>query len=131
MKKYLCLAYYDVEKFNALSDADRDALVRQCPACDAELNATGRLLFAGSLADLDDWACLRPRKGKPVVTDGPYAEAKEIVGGVFMIEAADRDEAIRIAAKHPAATLGEQVGWGIEMLPIDHYIAGSSKGQNS
>lgn len=52
------------------------------------------------------------------MTDGPYAEAKEMVGGFFIIEAADKDEAVRVASLHPAATLGECVGWGIEVHPI-------------
>lgn len=55
---------------------------------------------------------LAPCGGKPAVTDGPYAEAKEIVGGFFIIEA------VRVASLHPAATLGESVGWGIEVHPI-------------
>lgn len=124
MKKFLCLGYYDAEKFAALSSADMKALVSQCPPRDAALRDTGRMLFAGSLADPADWACLRPRNGKPVVTDGPYTEAKEMVGGLFMIEAEDITEAIAIASKHPAAELGEHVGWGIEILPIAHYISG-------
>ena len=61
---------------------------------------------------------LRPRNGKPAVTDGPYAEARELVGGFFIIEAADKDEAVRVASLHPAAALGESVGWGIEVHPI-------------
>jgi len=47
-----------------------------------------------------------PRNGKPAVTDAPYAEVKELVGGFFVIEAADREEAVRVASLHPAATLG-------------------------
>ena len=50
------------------------------------------------------------------------AEAKELVGGFFIIEAADRQEAIRIASLHPAAALGEQAGWGLELLPIERYM---------
>ena len=61
------------------------------------------------------------RNGKPDVTDGPYAEAKEMVGGFFIIEAADKDEAVRVASLHPAATLGERVGWGIEVHPIGFF----------
>lgn len=126
MKKYLCLAYYDPQKFAALTPAETQALVSQCPLRDAALHATGRVLFAGSLADPGERACLRLRNGKPVVIDGPYTEAKELVGGLFMIEAADITEAIAIASKHPAAELGEQVGWGIEILPIAHYIPGKA-----
>lgn len=59
------------------------------------------------------------------MTDGPYAEAKELVGGFFIIDAADKDkdkdEAVRVASLHPAATLGESVGWGIEVHPIGFF----------
>ena len=61
---------------------------------------------------------LAPCGGKSAVTDGPYAEAKELVGGVILIEAPNKEEAIRIASLHPAATLGEHIGWGIEVHPI-------------
>lgn len=52
------------------------------------------------------------------MTDRTYALAKEMVGGFFVIEAADKEEAIRIASLHPAATLGEHIVWGIEVHPI-------------
>ena len=61
------------------------------------------------------------------MTDGPYTESKELVGGFFIIEAADRQEAVHVASIHPAANLGEQVGWGIEIHPIgffEQYKAG-------
>ena len=59
--------------------------------------------------------------GKPKVTDGPFIETKEQVGGFFIIEARDLNEAIRVASKHPAANIGEQVGWAIEVRPIEAY----------
>lgn len=52
------------------------------------------------------------------MTDRPYAEARELVGGFFIIEAADKDEAVRVTSLYPAATLGESIGWGIEVHPI-------------
>lgn len=120
--KYLCLAYYDPERMGALPPDELKAIVSRCPPKDAELRATGRLVLSGSLRDRKETLCVRPRGGGPVVTDGPFTEAKELVGGFFIIEAADRDEAIRIASLHPAATLGEPAGWGIELLPIDRYM---------
>jgi hypothetical protein len=119
--KYLCLAYYDPAKFAALPPADMQALVGQCPALDAKLKASGRLRVSASLHGADAVVNLRPRGGTPHVTDGPFTESKEMVGGFFIIEAADRDEAVRVASLHPAATLGEQAGWGIEMHPIGFY----------
>jgi hypothetical protein len=120
--KYLCLAYYDPEKMDALPPDELKAMVSQCPPRDAELKATGRLVLSASLQDRNKTISMRPRAGQPTVTDGPFAEAKELVGGFFIIEAADRKEAIRIASLHPAATLGEQAGWGIELLPIGRYM---------
>jgi len=120
--KFLGLAYYDPEKFAALAPADLQALVSQCPALDEKMRATGRVLVSASLAEPRDWMALRPRGGKPRATDGPYTEAKEMVGGMFIIEATDRADALRIAAMHPAATLGEAVGWGIELVPLDFCL---------
>ncbi|MGC1550952.1 MAG: YciI family protein, partial [Rhodanobacter sp.] len=69
------------------------------------------------------WRTLRPRSGKTHVSDGPYTESKEVVGGLFIIEADSRDEALRIASMHPAATLGEEGGWAVELIPMDFYLA--------
>ncbi|MGH8432235.1 MAG: YciI family protein, partial [Solimonas sp.] len=119
--KFLCLAYYDEARFEALDKAGVEALVRQCPRRDAELHATGRVEMVVSLAASRATVSLRPRQGRPVVTDGPYTEAKEVLGSFFLIEAANRDEAVRIASLHPAAHLGETVGWGVEVRPIDYF----------
>jgi hypothetical protein len=116
--KYLCLAYYDQKKFDALSKDELKALVSQCPKHDEELLASGHLLLQGSLGAPKTATTIRPRNGKPLVTDGPYTETKEQVGGFFMIEARDLNEATLIASKHPAAHLGEQVGWAVEVRPM-------------
>lgn len=117
--KYLCLAYYNEKLFDGLSDAERQEVVRNCPIHDAELHATGRVIAVASLAATKDSVSIRPRKGRPFVTDGPFAESKETIGSFFIIEAADMDEAVQVASKHPAAVLGEKVGWGIEVRPIE------------
>jgi hypothetical protein len=119
--KYLCLGYYDERKFAALSPAEVEALVSQCPALDAQLRASGQMRLCASLGAARESISLRPRNGKPVVTDGPYAEAKEILGSFFIIDAETREQAIAIASKHPAAQIGEHVGWGVEIRPIDYY----------
>ncbi len=119
--KYLCLANYRPADMAAMSPADRQALVSQCPARDAELKATGQLRLSASLGSDKDVIRLEPRGGRTQVTDGPFVETKELVGGFFMIEAASREEAIRLASLHPAATLGEQAGWRIEMHPVGFF----------
>jgi hypothetical protein len=119
--KYLCLAYYDEQAFEALPKAELDAIVSQCPRHDQDLRASGHLLLQASLGPSRSTMSVRPRQGRPAVTDGPFAETKELVGGFFIIEARDLNEAIRVASKHPAAHLGERVGWGIEVRPIESY----------
>jgi len=121
--KYLGLAYFTPEKFAAMAPDDVKKLVGQCPAMDERMRATGKVLVSASLGDLDSWMTLRPRSGKAHVSDGPYTESKEVVGGLFIIEADSRDEALRIASMHPAATLGEEGGWAVELIPMDFYLS--------
>lgn len=120
--KYLGFAYYNPEKFAAMAPDDVQALVSQCPPMDEKMRATGKVLVSASLSEPKDWITLRPRGGKPQITDGPYTEAKEMVGGLFIIEAGSRDEALRLAAMHPSASLGESVGWGIELIPMESFL---------
>lgn len=114
--KYLCLAYGDEEKNKALTDEQFAQLLEQCRAHDEELRRTGQVVLTESL----EWQTmtLRPRSGKTVVSDGPFVETKEKVGGLFVIEARDLNDAVRVASLHPAATLGEHLGWAIEIRPI-------------
>lgn len=114
--KYLCLAYGDRQKMSALTKPEFEALVARCKEHDAELQRSGH--FAGAHSLEWDVTSIRPRDGRPVVTDGPFAETRETVGGLFFIEARDLNEAIRIASLHPAAHLGEHLGWGIEVRPV-------------
>ena len=120
--KYLGLAYFTPDQFAAMAPAEVQALVSQCPALDEKMRATGKVLVSASLGELDSWRTLRPRNGKTQVIDGPYTESKEVVGGLFIIEADSQDEALRIAAMHPAATLGEEGGWAVELIPMDFYL---------
>ena len=119
--RYLCLAYYDETAFDAMSKAEVEALVSQCPPYDEALRGSGHLVIQASLGSTRATTTVRPRNGKPLVTDGPFIETKEQVGGFFIIEARDLNEAIRVASKHPAANVGEQVGWAIEVRPIEAY----------
>jgi hypothetical protein len=121
--KYLGLAYFTPEKFGAMAPDDVKKLVSQCPPLDEKMRATGKVLVSASLGDLDTWKTLRPRGGRTQVTDGPYTESKEVVGGLFIIDADSPEEALRIASMHPAATLGEEGGWAVELIPMGFYLA--------
>jgi len=87
----------------------------QCRAYDQELAGSERVrLYAGLQ---DGGKIIRTRGGKSLVTDGPFIESKEI-GGVLVVEADSLDEAARIAALHPAARMGEELGWYVAVRPL-------------
>ena len=120
---YLGLAYFTPDRFAALPPDDVKAIVSQCPALDEAMRATGKVLVSASLGDLEHWRTLLPTGGKTRVVDGPYTESKEVVGGLFIIEADSQDEALRIASMHPAAQIGEAGGWAVELIPLEFYMA--------
>ena len=119
--KFLCLGYYDEKKFSALPKEQVDAIIRQCRTHDEGLRNSGHLLMVASLAPTRTTTSIRPKSGKPFVTDGPFAETKEQIGAFFIVEARDLQDATRLASLHPAAHLGEEVGWGVEVRPIDYF----------
>ncbi|HYC01401.1 MAG TPA: YciI family protein [Candidatus Limnocylindrales bacterium] len=115
--RYLLLAYGDEKKCKALTDEQMQALGRKCADLDERLKQTGRLVSSGSLSW--DATTIRPKNGESVITDGPFIESHEIVGGFVIIEAHDMNEALQIAKLHPAATLGEHLGWAVEVRPME------------
>ena len=116
--KYLVLAYYSEEKFGALSKSEVEKLVSACPAYDQALQDSGHVIMGESLDEPSASTVVRPRNGKSTVSDGPYMETKEQLGAFFVIDARDLNEAIQVASKHPAANLGEEAGWGLEIRRI-------------
>jgi hypothetical protein len=117
--KFLALAYYHEKTFEKTAPEEMKAIAAQCEPLDKALYATGKMEMVASLAATKDTVSVRPRNGKPTVTDGPYVETKEQLGSFFLIEAKDMQEAIQLASMHPAANLGENMGWGIEIRPIE------------
>ena len=112
--KFLCLAWEDEAKLNALTDAEWDALRRETLAYVDKLLKNGRLVATEPLQSAHTSATVRVRDGKRVVKDGPFAETKETVGGYFLIDVRDREEALEIAAGWPSARLGI-----IELRPLE------------
>jgi hypothetical protein len=119
--KFLCLGYYDEKKFDALPKNEVAEIVSKCKPHDDELYKGGHMKLVASLAPTRESKSVRPRGGQPFVTDGPYAETKEQLGSFFIIEAVDLAEATVEASKHPAAHLGESIGWGVEVRPIEFF----------
>lgn len=118
--KYLCLAYYDVPAYEALTDEQKAALYPTCKPHDDALRATQKLVVSASLGATARTA--RTRAGKLSITDGPYLETKEQVGGLFVVEADDFEHAMQIATRHPAAQMGEELGWVVEVRPIPMWL---------
>ena len=119
--KYLCLGYFDQKEMDSRPKAEIDAIMRQCgPHMDA-LYQTRRVLVDAGLGI--ETKRMRRVKGQVVITDGPFAKSKEMIGGVFLIEAEDFDDAVRIAGLHPTTQMaaGEGLGWRLEIRPI-HYF---------
>ena len=111
--KYLCLVYLDEKKLDTLSKVDRDAIIDESLEYDDLMRKNGHYITSNALQPVRTAATVRPRNGKVLVTDGPFAETREQLGGFILIDVRDRDEAIEVAAKVPVARLG-----GIEIRPV-------------
>jgi len=115
--KYLCLAYEEEQKLNDLSRSEWDDLRVETLAYVEVLRKSGHLILTNALQSARRAATVRVRGGKLSVVDGPYAETKEQLGGFFLIEARDRNEAIQLASRWPSARLGS-----IEVRPIEEVL---------
>jgi hypothetical protein len=104
--KYACLVYLEEEKLHAVPD-------RECADCGDGFRKRGLLVAAEALEPVRTAKSVRVRQGKVTVTDGPFAETKELLAGFYLIDAKDEDEAIAIAAKIPPAREGT-----IEVRPV-------------
>ena len=116
--KFLCLGYYDEKKFDAMPKDEVDALVRNCRTHDEGLHQSGHLIAVASLGPTRTTKSVRPKQGKASVTDGPFAETKEQLGGFLVLEASDLNEAIRLMSQHPCLRLGSVM----ELRPINEEL---------
>jgi hypothetical protein len=108
--KYMLLVYLNEQ---ALSDAEREHCYVESAQLAQDLSLSGHYLSAGPLHPVSTATSVRVREGKRVVTDGPFAETREQLGGYYLIEAGDLDEAISIAERIPVARVGT-----IEIRPM-------------
>ncbi|MFF9645676.1 YciI family protein [Kitasatospora aureofaciens] len=113
--KYLIMMYPNAEVLDALSEEERNAVFQGHGGFMEKIKETGEFVGTLALAGTDQSSVVRVRGGVPAVTDGPYAEAKEYVGGVYIIEVKDQERAHEIAAMIPDAAVE---GLGIEVRPI-------------
>ena len=123
--KYACLVYIDGGAMAALSREEGTRLADDSIEFDWRLRQGGHLVLAQPLQPPETAVTVRVRDGRMSSTDGPFAETKEFLGGFFLIEARDRDEATRLAATSPMAALGS-----IEIRPLldqTHSVTGQGR----
>jgi hypothetical protein len=114
--KYLCLIYDEEKKLQALTKTEMDALTAEYFAFTDAIRNSGHYLGGNDLQGVQAATTVRVRNGQMSTTDGPFAETKEQLGGYYLIEARDLDEAIGFASKIPSARLGS-----IEVRPIQEH----------
>jgi hypothetical protein len=114
--KYLCLIYDEEKKLAAMSKAEMDALMGDYFAFTDEIQKSGQHLAGEALQPVHTATTVRVRNGRLSTTDGPFAETKEQLGGFYMIEARDLNEAIQVASRIPSARIGS-----IEVRPVQVF----------
>ena len=116
--KYICLGYAEEKKWETLSESKLNALMEECFAYDDVLRKNGNWIGGEALQSSKNAVTLRWENGKVNVTDGPYAETKEQLGGILILEAKDLNHAIQIMSQHP----GVRLGGPFEIRPADEEI---------
>ena len=111
--KYLLLVHHNEEVLSSLSKTDLQQMREESVRLANEINVTGNYLDAAPLQPVSTAVSLRVREGRRLVTDGPFAETREQLGGYFFIDAGDLDQALNIAARIPGARIGT-----VEIRPV-------------
>jgi len=104
--KYICLGYIEDKYFSDLSEAQQRDFMDACFAYDEELQKDGHMTGGQALQPVNTATTVRYRNGKLQITDGPFAETKEFLGGIMMLEARDLNEAIQLMSRHPSIKMG-------------------------
>lgn len=114
--KFLCLIYHDEKALAEVPQSEVEAVVTACDSYDRELTRRGKLLACERLQPVATARTIRLEGGKTTITDGPFAETKEQLGGFYLIDARDMEEALAIAREIPPARFGS-----LEVRPIRDY----------
>lgn len=104
--KYICLGYYDKSKHDAMTEDEKNAMFDECFEYDDHLRANGHADTGEALQPVETALTLYWKNGKVATTDGPYAETKEQLGGIGVLEARDMNHAVQLMAQHPALKYG-------------------------
>lgn len=104
--KYICLGYYDHGKHEAMTEAEQHAMFDECFEYNDHLRANGHVAAEAALQPPETALTLYWKNGKVATTDGPYAETKEQLGGIGILEARDMNHALQLVAQHPSLKYG-------------------------
>ena len=113
--KFLLMLHNNPAVLNALGSEEQQKLMDGHGAFIESIQRSGELIVTQALGDPSQSAVVRVRNGVPVVSDGPYVEAKEFLGGYYLIDVADRARALELAAQIPDASIESP---GVEVRPI-------------
>jgi hypothetical protein len=116
--KYLCLIYDDEKKMAATPKAEMDAMMAEYGSFTQDIKKSGHMVAGEALQPVHTATTVRVRNGKMSTTDGPFAETKEQLGGFYMIEARDLNDALQVAARIPSARYGS-----VEVRPIQIFTS--------
>jgi hypothetical protein len=115
--KFVCLGYNDESYWDRLPETERQRMMAECFDYDDELRRGGHFLGGEALETARHAVTLRTESGRVNVTDGPYAETKEMLGGILLLEARDLNHAIALISRHPGVKSGP-----FEIRPVDVRI---------
>ena len=115
--KYVCLGFIDESKWASIPQDEAQRMMEECFAYDDELRRGGHFIGGEALDTAKNAVTLRTRNGEVEVTDGPFAETKETLGGILLLEARDLNHAIALMSKHPGVKMGP-----FEIRPADESI---------
>jgi len=104
--KYICFGYLDEKNWETMSESELNALVDECFAYEDLLRKNGHFVGSEALQSPRNATTLRWKNGKVFITDGPYAETKEQLGGILVLEARDLNHAVQLMSKHPGVKAG-------------------------
>jgi hypothetical protein len=104
--KYICLGYIQPGKFENMGESERHAMLDACFVYDDQLRANGHFAAGEALHPPETAMTLYWKNGKVAVTDGPYSETKEQLGGILVLEARDLNHAIQLISQHPGVKFG-------------------------
>ncbi len=104
--KYICLGYMEEAKWETMSEIERNAFMDECFAYDDVLRENGHFAGGEALDTARNATTLRSKNGKVAIMDGPFAETKEQLGGIMILEARDLNHAIQLMSKHPSIRMG-------------------------